>query len=153
MKPRPPDPEPRSLGSRSTERGLEDAIDETIRAERAADPGSAESRAFLARMRPRLDTRQTAPRHWIRTWSMAATIPILVTLAYLFASSNTNPPELPEADVPVVANLEILELLDGLPQEALESELDGAALVELLENIELLESLDPELLEGGDEAG
>lgn len=136
---------------KSHDERLEEILDEAATIERSRPEPDAE--AFLARLRPHLQSAPATGRSW---WRVAALIPVagaIVWIVLQMAGSSTLDPH--DADpapegVAVIEELDLLEELDRLlsPEQAGAIDLET---VQVLEDWELLEELDgipDEFLEG-----
>lgn len=132
---------------------------EEFHQEHRETPRDLDTAEFLTRVRGRLGATAEAPSRRRRSmlgWSLAAVIPLALTLFLIWSSSDPEvSPVAPEApletgalpeDDDVLEELEVLEILDGFPDEDLDA-LDADSLVRLLEDLEFLQSIDTELLE------
>ena len=125
---------------------IDEMIDEFHREHRDESRANLDSAAFLSRLRQRIGSAPArgaaGPRRPLAGWSIAAVIPLALALFLVFGPEGKPPAE----SLGLISDLEVLEILDGFPEEDLD-ELDADSLVQLLEDLEFLQSIDTELLE------
>ncbi len=116
---------------------------------RRTSPSREQTEALVRRVRSASKilplSEPTPSRPSVKWWSWAAALPLLVGGTFWVVSQWAVAPIL-ESDLEVVEMLDELQLLNGFPMEDL-ADLDVDDIVPFLENLELLDQVDPQLLE------